>query len=195
MADGAAIDFIAFCCLPCFADREVKHVYCDTGAISPVVYAVNALRNRIGTKPSFACPSSFKSYKGVKHFEFRDMKHSLVLISLSTAGGLAPFIRGHHPGVSDRDIVTLFILHKPTASTRFVCDLRKDAETTRHGFDPIETYTEEDCPLCTQGSTRILISTEQFLPGHGHNEQVMIRAQHSPGLAPPLPGAIRRDSA
>lgn len=178
MADGAAIDFIAFCCLPFFADREVKHVYCDTGAISPVVYAVNALRNRIGTKPSFACPSSFKSYKGVKDFEFRDIQHALVLISLSTTGGLAPFIRANQPGVSDRDIVTLFILHKP-ASTQFVCDLRKDPNNP-DGFDPVETYTEEDCPLCAQGSTRILISTEQFLPGHGHNEQVMIRAQHSP---------------
>jgi hypothetical protein len=31
MADGAAIDFIGFCCLPFFADRMVKHVYCDTG--------------------------------------------------------------------------------------------------------------------------------------------------------------------
>jgi hypothetical protein len=51
MADGAAIDFVAFCCLPFFASREVKHVYCDTGAITPVVYALNALRNRIGEKP------------------------------------------------------------------------------------------------------------------------------------------------
>ncbi len=188
MADGAAIDFIAFCCLRFFAGREVKHVYCDTGAISPVVYAVIALRNRIGTKPSFACPSSFKSYKGAKDFEFRDMEHSLVLISLSTTGGLAPFIRSHHPDISDRDILTLFILHKPTASTRFVCDLRKDPIKNPDGFDPVETYPEEDCPLCAQGSTRILISTEQFLPGHGHNEQVMIRAQHSPDWLRPFLG-------
>jgi hypothetical protein len=179
MADGAAIDFIAFCCLPFFKDRDVKHVYCDTGAITPVVYAVNALRNRIGTKPLFACPSSFKSYKGAKDFKFRDMKNSLVLISLSTMGNLAPFIRENHPGISDLDILTLFILYKPTDSSQFVCDLRKDAKNP-NGFDPVKTYKEEHCDLCAQGSTRILISTEQFLPGHGHNEQVMIRARHSP---------------
>src|SRR5262245_12007758 len=174
MADGAAIDFIAFCCLPFFAGREVKHVYCDTGAISPVVYAVNALRNRIGEKPSLACPDSFKSYKGAKDFQFRDMEHSLILISLSTTGGLSPFIRRHHPAISDRDILTLFILHEPAGSTQFVCDLRKDPTRNPQGFDRVETYKEEDCPLCRQGSTRILISTEQFLPGHGHTEQVLI---------------------
>jgi hypothetical protein len=188
MADGAAIDFIAFCCLPFFADREVKHVYCDTGAISPVVYAINALRNRIGRKPSFACPSTFKSYKGAKDFQFRNMEHSLVLISLSSTGGLAPFIRARHPNISDKNILTLFMLHKPTESTQFVCDLRKDPNKNPSGFDPVETYTEEDCRLCAQGSTRILISTEQFLPGHGHTEQVMIRAQHGPEWLRPFLG-------
>jgi hypothetical protein len=188
MTDGSAIDFIAFCCLPLFADREVKNVYCDTGAISPVVYAVNALRNRIQPNSSFACPTSFKSYRGAKDFQFRDMESSLVLISLSITGSLAPLIRTHHANVSERDILTLFILHKPTESTLFVCDLRKHPEQNPDGFDRVETYPEEDCPLCAQGSTRILISTEQFLPGHGHNEQAMIRAQHSPEWLRPFLG-------
>jgi hypothetical protein len=56
------------------------------------------------------------------------MGNSLVLISLSITGGLATHLREGPPKISDRDIVTLFILHKPTASTRYLCDLRKDEE-------------------------------------------------------------------
>jgi hypothetical protein len=180
MADGAAIDFIAFCCLPFFVDREVKHVYCDTGAISPVVYAVNTLRNRIRPNTAFACVGSFKSYKGAKDFKFRDMGNSLVLISLSITGGLAAHLRELHPGISDRDIVTLFILHEPAESARYVCDLRKDEEENPKGFEDVTTYKEDECVLCKRGSTRIHISTEQFLPGHAQNEQVMLRVRHSP---------------
>ena len=87
MADGAAIDFLAYCCLPFFADREVKHIYCDTGAISPVAYAINALQYRIppGGKP-VASISSFGSYKGVPRLSIRKLDRSVILISVSTSG-------------------------------------------------------------------------------------------------------------
>ena len=87
MADGAAIDFIAFCCLPFFAEHEVKHIYCDTGAISPVAYAINALRGRIPPGRPAASVSSFGSYKGAPAFKFREMDRSVILISVSTSGG------------------------------------------------------------------------------------------------------------
>jgi hypothetical protein len=170
------------CSRPTLADKMAYFETApnNTGAISPVVYAVNALRNRIRPNSSFACVDSFKSYKGAKEFQFRDMGNSLVLISLSITGGLAAYLRSDPINISTRDIVTLFIMHEPSGPPRHVCDLRWDELENQQGFEDIATYKEGECPLCKRGSTRIYISTEQFLPGHAQNEQIMLRVRHSP---------------
>lgn len=185
MADGAAIDFLAYCCLPFFAGRDLKHIYCDTGAISPVAYAVNMLRGRISPGSPAASVSSFGSYKGAPHFKFRDMARSVILISVSTSGGLAGLLCKPGNDIQESDIVTLFALYEPTRPTKVVCNLRKDAGNP-DGFDQVEHFPEYDCPHCREGSTRITISTEQFLPGRGKTEELILKAAHSPKWLPPF---------
>src|SRR5262249_6319689 len=126
MADGAAVDFIAFCCLPFFAEHEVKHIYCDTGAISPVAYAINALRGRIPPGRPAASVSSFGSYKGAPAFKFREMDRSVILISVSTSGGLARLLCKLGNDIQERDIVTLFTLSAPASTAKVACNLLKD---------------------------------------------------------------------
>lgn len=178
MADGAAIDFIAFCCLS-LIPRDIKHIYCDTGAISPVAYAINALRTRLGGDSTAASVSSFGSYKGLRDFHFRDMDHSVILISVSTTGGLARELCSPGNDIHEKDIVTLFTLCEPASTAKVVCNLRKDGSNP-DGFEGVRTYRERDCPFCTQGSTRIVISTEQFLPGRGKTEDLILKVSHSP---------------
>src|SRR5262249_43297633 len=57
-------------------------------------------------------------------------------------------------------------------------------ESNPNGFGEVKTYPERDCPLCAQGSTRIIISTEQFLPGRGKTEDLILRVSHSPRWLP-----------
>ena len=45
-------------------------------------------------------------------------------------------------------------------------------------------HHESACPLCAEGSTRIVISTEQFLPGRGKTESAILRVAHSPRWLP-----------
>jgi len=186
MADGAAIDFLAYCCLPFFVDREVKHIYCDTGAISPVAYAINALRSRVppGGKP-VASVSSFGSYKGAPDFKFREVDRSVILISVSTSGGLARLLCESGNDIQDSDIVTLFTLYEPKGTAKVVCNLLKD-ESNPDGFDEVKNFRERDCPLCAEESTRIVISTEQFLPGRGTTESLIMRVSHSPKWLSPF---------
>jgi hypothetical protein len=80
LADGAAIDFVAFCCLP-YLPREVRNIYCDSGTIIPVAYAVSAMRKRFDPGIPAACIRSFRSYEGVRTFKFSDIARSVILLS------------------------------------------------------------------------------------------------------------------
>jgi hypothetical protein len=184
MADGAAIDFVAFCCLP-FVPHDVKHLYCDTGAISPVAYAINSLRSRLRPGYPVASVSSFGSYKGLHEFKFRDMRRSVILISVSTTGGLARELCKSGNDITENDVVTLFTLEKPAGTSRAVCNLRKD-ESNPHGFEAVTTFRERECEFCRAGSNRIVISTEQFLPERGKTEDVILRVTHAPRWLTPF---------
>jgi hypothetical protein len=179
MVDGAAIDFMAFCCLP-FFPLGIKHIYCDTGTISPVAYAINCLRQRIADNKSCASVGSFGSYKGAKDFRFRDIDNARILISLTSSGGLGPYLCEIDQNIRPESIVTLFTLCDTPGFSNRVCDLRRHKTDNPDGFEAFDGHEEGRCPLCDRGSTRVLISGEQFLPGHARVEPVVVRTKHAP---------------
>src|SRR5262249_30040833 len=74
---------------------------------------------------------------------------------------------------------------EPSGSANVVCNLRKD-EGNPEGFGQVNNHPEEDCPLCKEGSTRIVISTEQFLPGRGKTEDLILKVTHTPRWLTPF---------
>jgi hypothetical protein len=189
LADGAAIDFLAFCCLR-YIPRDVRNVYCDSGTIIPVAYAISALRKRFDPEIPAACIRSFRSYEGVRTFEFRDMARSVILLSLTITGGLPSRIKSVHTTIPNDTIVSLFALRSLPEFPNVVCDLRQHQRDNPAGFESFETYTEERCPLCASGSTCIPIAGEQFLAGHTRVEPLMLRAAHSPAWLSPFLEAV-----
>jgi hypothetical protein len=162
MADGAAVDFMAFCCMR-LIPPDTRHVYCDTGTIAPVVHAMNALRARISTEHPPATVDSFGSYGGIHTFPFRTTEHSRVLISISTTGGLERVLSeapNHFP--TDR-IIMLFALHREADPLRTVCNLQRTPENPG-GLELIPAVERSTCEMCGRGSVAIPLFGDQFLP-------------------------------
>jgi hypothetical protein len=185
MTDGAAIDFIAFCCLP-YIPPGVRHIYCDSGTICSVAYAIGILRRRIENTSAFASVSSFESYDGFKTFKFRDMARSIILISFTTTGRLAPKLcKTHHPHVLPESVIHLFALCDMPDFTKVVCDLRYSSDNP-DGFNEVRTYSETNCRLCAKRSSLIRISSEQFLPGDIEVKPLILIIRHKPAWLDPF---------
>jgi hypothetical protein len=187
MTDGAAVDFMAFCTLP-HIPLGVRHIFCDSGTISPVAYAISALRRRMDETAPFANFSSFESYTGMKKFPFpRDICRSVVLISVTTTGRLAQNLRDTHPAITPDSVIHLFALYDmPDYSSRVVCDLRYHEQDNPEGFEEVLTYEEAKCKLCARRSSLIRISSEQFLPGDVEVKPLRLSTSHKPGWLDPF---------
>lgn len=183
MADGAAIDFAAFCCLP-FLPAELRNIYCDSGTIIPVAYAISALRKRFNPTSPAPCIRSFKSYEGLRAFEFRDVDRSVVLLSLTITGGLPARIHNLH-GVPPTAIVSLFALRDLPRFPRVVCDLRWHKDNDE-GFRPVDTHPADACQLCASSSTPIQIAGEHFLTSQIRVEPLILRDKHAPPWLSPF---------
>ena len=175
MCHGAEIDFLAFCTLPYIFD-DVRHIYCDTGAISPVAYAINAMRRDL----SPATVTSFHSYKGVDEFQFRDYDRSIVLISVSRTGGLISRLREKNPLIAADSIVALISLHESREGEKIVGNLRQHPERNPTGIEHSPVFGANDCELCQEGSLRIEIVGDHFLPAMGDVIPVTLRAGDAP---------------
>jgi hypothetical protein len=175
MVSGAEIDFIAFCCLPAIP-KNVRHFYCDTGAIAPIAYALNTLRSEADPQIGRATVDSFGSYDGAKDFQFRNMAEAIVLISATTSEGLAKYLADECT-VSRSRIVTVFHLGEEKFEGTLVCDLKQDDTHNPDGFDQFPSYPPDDCPLCNDDdSTLIRIEGDQFLTGETTIEEVSLVA-------------------
>lgn len=177
LVDGSEVEFMAFCCLQ-FVPEGTKHIYCDTGAISPIAYAINTLRLRLATGGSPFVPASidsFGSYAGARNFKFRSMPDSVVMLSATTSEGLARYLTTIDPNITPDRIVTVFSLTDDAPRGKIVCDLRSDAHANPDGLDTIVNYAAQNCPLCRQGSQAVRIVGDQFLPGEGRTDSVVLR--------------------
>jgi hypothetical protein len=183
MVSGAEIDFIAFCCLR-HIPKSVKHLYCDTGAIAPIACALNTLRTELAEDINRATVDSFGSYAGALRFQFRNMAEAMVLISATTSEGLATYL-AKECDLSRNKMVTIYHLGEASFEGNLICDLKRSDTLNPHGFEPFPSYSENDCPLCSNDeSTLIRIEGDQFLTGDTRTEEVSLVAAHADHLQP-----------
>jgi len=188
--DGAEITFIAACCLPVVPDH-LRHIYCDTGGISVVAFAIDSLRRRFNRECSPATVSTFESYGGIDEFEFRECEESIVLISASTSDSLAQRLISHQRRLSADRIITLFGYSIDGRNSQVIHDLSSDDELSR-ALQESKSYRQESCPLCKQGSLAVPILGDQFIPVSAVTRSVLLRKrEHTP---PWLPKFLERMS-
>ncbi len=160
---SAEVEFIAFACLG-KTPHDLLSIYCDTGAIFPVAYAICQLRSRLASAPVLPELLSFESYSKVSEFKFQNPRDSLVLISASTSGRLARKIHEQELLFSGDQIVTLFSLSKDP-QPNVICDLHRDRDDNPEGFEPFDTYTSANlCAFCRRVGRKSFWMLATFCP-------------------------------
>ncbi len=179
MVQGAEIDFLAYCVLP-YIPNDVRHIYCDTGAISPIAYSATSLRLAMQPTLPRATVSSFGSFKGSAAFSFRDYDRSVILVSVSTGGRLVPRLLEQDVMIRPSSIIVLIALHDGTSGETIIGNLLRHG-TEAEGIEASPIHSAHDCPLCKEGSIRIDIVGDQFLPSPGVVLPVILKASDAPG--------------
>jgi hypothetical protein len=183
LIDGAEILFIALCCLP-FIKSETAFIYCDTGAIHSLAFAISSLRQRLHPSSSPILVTSFGSYEGLKTFRFEQMEKAMVLISASTSCKMEVEIL-KDPFVTKRDILTVFYLGEAPRDSQVVCNLLFE-EKNPNGYEIIESLPSHRCKWCRAHSTPLQIAGDQFLPEGANVSSVGIAATDLPDSVKPF---------
>lgn len=174
----AEISFLALACL-CHIPENVESIVVDTGGIIAIAMSIIDLRVRARAEPKDIAVHSFGSYAGLSDLDLENPETSVVLLSASTSGGLARNILEGPLRLEERQVVTLFHLgtspHKKELGP-VVCDLTK----LEAAGGPIQSWKEEDCPLCARGSHPIQIVGDDFIPTNPCVEAVEIRKADAP---------------
>ena len=191
MISGVEIDFVAFCCLSQL-DREIKHYYCDTGAIAPIAFSLNLLRRQLDPSIGNATIDSFGSFEGAAKFEFRNMEQSMILVSASTSGGLAKDLDEKY-GLPLSRILTIFQLSSEVVTGKVVCNLARDKRENPSGIVPFQSFDAKNCELCRENSTLIRIAGDQFLTGESTIEEVFLKAEDAKHAQDFLKSSIGRE--
>ncbi|MEZ6039632.1 MAG: hypothetical protein R3C20_03950 [Planctomycetaceae bacterium] len=127
MINGPEIEFIAACCLP-FVPELMSRIYCDTGAIHAIAYAILRLLALFGDDRTQSVVTSFGSYRLLKELRFTDASRALVLISASTSGELSKQLREVEPRFRNPQILTIYYLGDNAENENHICDLLYHAE-------------------------------------------------------------------
>jgi hypothetical protein len=178
VVDGAEITFIAACCLPMVPDK-LRHIYCDTGGISVVGFAIDSLRRRFDHDCIPATINTFESYTKLNEFEFRECKSSIVLLSASTSGGLVQKIVLREERFTPPQIITLFGHKAGGTGSPVVLDLGSVPEANKV-IEESRSYPEDACSLCNRGSLAVPILGDQFIPAGAVTRSVMLKKDHTP---------------
>jgi hypothetical protein len=179
MINGPEIEFIAACCLP-FVPEGMSRIYCDTGAIHPIAYAIFRLLAIFGDDRAQSVAASFGSYSHLRELRFTDARNSLVLISASTSGELSKQLQEVEPRFRATQIVTVYYLGDNPEKENHICDLLYHPERNVDGYSRIQSYPADSCPMCREGSTAVPMSGDHFLPEGLTVAPVLIRATDAP---------------
>jgi hypothetical protein len=179
MINGPEIEFIAACCLA-FVPERMSRIYCDTGAIHAIAYAILRLLALFGDNRTHGIVTSFGSYSHLKDLRFTDANRSLVLISASTSGELSKQLREVEPRFQTLQIVTVYYLGDNPENENHICDLLYHPERNVDGYSKIQSFSADACPMCREGSTAVPMSGDHFLPEGLTVCPVLIRATDGP---------------
>lgn len=181
----AEISIIAMALLPFIPDNAVQ-AHVDTPSMFALVAAVNEHLSVLqpGRQP-LQC-DSFRSYLGVRSYDFSGSETAIVLISATSSGSLGSIIEARKV---DRSRIA-HVLYLGASSPRFpsAVDLSYDK-----WFNPLgiagarETYQEPDCALCNAGSVAVDLRGDQFdLSGPEFEPITLNKSDASDRLAPTM---------
>ena len=177
LVDGGEVDFIASLLLK-FVDDTTDYIFCDSASISQLAYAVMKLRK--STHPSWKNPvvDTFRSYAGVNEYDFQRAQNPLCLISASTSGDMARLLS--QKGISSDKIIILFYVGDPLHVGQVMYDLTYDEHSNSDGVAKIPVFPPGACPLCQQGSLRVRMSRDHFVPESPHSESLLPKRTDAP---------------
>lgn len=186
---GIEIEFIAACCISA-CPPNMTCVYTDTGAIHSIAFALLRMLSRFNDDRQHSIVDSFGSYTHVTEYPFLDQERALVLISASTSGSLINDLVKHAPRLRLNHIATVYFLGKKSdAVGDILCDLAFHVRDNPDGFDYIESYPADSCPLCV-ASNAVRMSDEQFIPQGPQVEPVLVIAKDAPDETSKLFGQL-----
>ncbi|SFO04212.1 hypothetical protein SAMN05216386_2462 [Nitrosospira briensis] len=161
LEDSAAASMIAFWIIPYVWGRCIEHIVVDTSGISDIALTVayEAICRRGLTKLPIV--STHNSYGGLDRLTIDQPNETLLLISATTSGGLRNKLV--KLGAEQENIITLFYLgNEPQKADYTLCDLTKEAVDGYLGLEPIDNYSEIDCPYCKRKSYPVSLRGDQF---------------------------------
>jgi hypothetical protein len=179
LVSGSEINFIAFCVLPYLKNKSYKKIYCDTGAIISVAYAITHLQSLFYEETKSIPVSSFGSYMGLKENTLVDVEESIFLISATTSRGLEEEIQRKYPSLPSGNLISLFSLGVNDNGNPIVCKLDK-TDSLKKGYEPIESWSQDICPECQNFSTPIEIVGDQFIPEGVELDPILITVNDAP---------------
>jgi hypothetical protein len=161
LVDGGEVDFIASLLLKVIDDKT-DYIFCDSASISQLAYALMKLRK--SAHPSWKNPvvDTFRSYAGIDSYDFRRARNPLCLISASTSGDMARLLS--EKGIPPDKIIILFYVGDPIPVGQIVYDLTYNEQSNPEGVQKIPVFSPGACPLCKQGSLRVRMSRDHFVP-------------------------------
>ena len=166
LLNSSEIYFIAFALLNHFDENIHRQIYCDTSSINSVAFALADLKNRFLEKPIQVSIESFSSYDGLYTNELSYGKQALLLISASTSANIITYILNKQRLISRENIVIMFFLGDERSylnvMDKVLCNLTQ-SPLNLNGIPPYDTYREENCKLCHNGSYPVEVTGDVFL--------------------------------
>lgn len=176
---SAEISFVAFCTLP-YIKSVTRIAYLDTPSLYAIVSAINdqICSFEPGRSPILA--DNFRSYLGVKNYDFKCNEDAIVLISASSSGGLANELEDL-VGFDSGQIVHLLSLAEVTEKIQIVCSLQHDKDENPDGYNYTRSEeTSGQCTFCDAGSKAIKLQGDQFDIAGPQPEPLLINRDDRP---------------
>lgn len=188
LINSAEIFFIAIQLLERF--DKASSIYCDTSSINVLPFAIFEIKRRFGEDFDSVPINSFESYNVFEKKNSSFKRDSLVIISSSTSGNIIDRLIKKQLAKRDQIIVLFFLGKKKKFlqnAENIVCDLTKDLNNFKKGFDIFETYPDYDkCKLCKKFSRPIEINSDVFLTVKPKVKNVTLKKIDAPKYLSPF---------
>jgi hypothetical protein len=158
-----------------------RKIYIDTASVFCIVSALNEHLNLFNLSNKTVQASNFRSYHALEENSVMFAPKSLCLISASTSGGLGRELARKHRLSSDSVVHVLYLGKEGSVNSLCILNFHKDlnVEGVKNDDRPVN-YSDEACPLCQKGSTRIQIFGDQFDPPPPQLDPIGLLATDAP---------------
>lgn len=158
-----------------------RKIYIDTASLFCIVSAINEHLIRFDLSNKTVQASNFRSYHALEENASIFSPKSLCLISASTSGGLGRELARKHRLSNDSIVHILYLGREGAVNSLCTLNFHKDynVEGVKPDDHPVN-YSDDGCPLCRRGSTRIQIFGDQFDPPPPQLDPIGLLATDAP---------------